>query len=264
MGLFAKESDLAKWLGNVHSKPVPNHEASPLQSTQMYRYSRNHHKSVVIIALAALLAGCSKDHRVRDTKALEWTTTEARLAAKPGELELFAEFPFVNRSGKPVTIESAESDCDCTLPEVEPRTYAPQAAGKVKVRVRVGMNQGREEKHITVAVRGAAKPDILTVRIDIPEVLRIEPRSLSWAAGKEADTKAIEIKVVSPQPVHVRTARSTNNSFETRLETVADGNLYRIHIKPRESATPKSSQVLIETSYPYAPWNDFTLPLTVK
>ena len=73
---------------------------------------------------------------------------------------------------------------------------------------------------------------------------------------------AIEIKIVSPQPVQVRSARSTNSSFETRLETVAAGSLYRIHIKPRDTATPKSSELLIETSYSYPPWNNFTLPLT--
>jgi hypothetical protein len=229
----------------------------------MFRNSRG---GLFVLFVLFVTAGtsCSNKSDLRSAGALQWESIEANLVARPGELELSTEFSFVNQSNKTVTIDSVESDCECTLPELEEKNYAPQAKGKVKVRIRVGKNQGKEEKHVKVKVRGSVTPVVLTLNFEIPTVFRIEPGTLSWTAGKDPDTKTIEIEVISALPISIRSARSTNSSFAVKMETVREGKFYKLQIRPNESASPKSSQIQIETSYTYAPWNNFTLPLVVK
>src|SRR6266446_1524453 len=166
------------------------------RSTTLAPMALNSRKAIIVLVLATVFTGCSKKSARPNPGILQWKSTDAHLVAKPGELELFADFPFVNQTGNTITITSVESDCECTLPQLDEKTYAPKASGIVKVKIRVGMNQGKEEKHIKVAITGASKPDILTLRFEIPEVLRIEPRALSWDLGKEAEAKSIEIQVV--------------------------------------------------------------------
>lgn len=137
-------------------------------------------------------------------------------------------FAFANRGLKPVTILELKTNCDCLAATADQKVYAPGAAGV-----------------ITVLTDDGALPVRLLVRIEVPEIVTITPRSIVWQLNGPAEEKSIDLKPVPGLEIALSESQSTNNAFATRLETVEAGRHYRLHLLPRSTAQLASAAIRI-------------------
>ena len=104
-------------------------------------------------------------------------------------------FTFRNQGDKAVTILGLESGCSCLSSSLDARTYAPGASGTGKAEFKVSSFVGRHEKSVTVTTDDPNQPrwEIPFV-LDVPAVVSIEPKTLQWWLGGEAD-EPVELRV---------------------------------------------------------------------
>jgi hypothetical protein len=129
---------------------------------------------------------------------LRWSTVTAVHEAGAGQASYTTEFAFENAGDRPVTIESVRTSCGCTAAELEKTVYRPGEAGVIAATFSFGSRTGRQVKHITVRTDAPGSPaTTLTMRVTIPRVLAMQPRSLVWRAGNAAGPRRMEIEVLA-------------------------------------------------------------------
>jgi hypothetical protein len=72
------------------------------------------------------------------------------------------EFSFVNKSNKPLIIETATAECGCTTPDYPKTPIQKGKTGVIKVTYNAE-NPGKFSKHVTVKFANIAEPIILTI-----------------------------------------------------------------------------------------------------
>ncbi len=171
--------------------------------------------------------------------ALTWASTRAALAAVSGDKEVVAVFKFRNAGPSPVTVTSLTTSCHCTTAEIAKNTFAPGEAGEVRVVFTLGPRSGPQEKTITVATDDRpSDPAVLTLDVDIREVVSCEPRLVVWRRG-EADTeKPVEIAAGASESILAVSASPESPAVASRLETLEAGRRYRLWLKPASTAQP--------------------------
>lgn len=173
--------------------------------------------------------------------ALEWKNTHQSVQAVPLQSTAEAVFEFVNRSGKPVTILSVNTSCDCLDAEPSEKVVAPDAAGTIRARFTVGDRSGLIRRTISVTTDESEIPVALTAELTIPEIATLTPRSLEWPLRGPADTKVVEIAISNSMDLALGDVRPTSDAFSARLETVEAGRRYRLHLTPASTTQPVSA-----------------------
>ena len=102
-----------------------------------------------------------------------------------------------------VTITKVTSFCGCTTVALEKKTYRPGESGRIRATFEVGHRSGKQTKRIVVRTDAAGAPaTTLTLRADIPELLRLSRRFVFWKADEPREAKTIELTVVHDEPVN--------------------------------------------------------------
>jgi hypothetical protein len=83
----------------------------------------------------------------------------------------------------------------------------------------------------------------LLLKVEIPEVGLVTPRSVEWKLNEDPSEKTVEVKALSNLEIVFSSAQSTSDAYSVRLETVENARLYRLHIKPNSTAQPASAAV---------------------
>ncbi len=177
--------------------------------------------------------------------ALEWKVQTITVTTTPFQSTQDVAFAFANRGTKPVTIVNLETNCDCLDASADQKVYAPGAAGVIKAQFTVGDRYGLYERIITVSTDDGAAPVRLLVKIEVPEIVTLTPRSIAWKLNGPAEEKSIDLQPVPGLEIVFSEARPTNNAFTARLETVEAGRHYRLHLLPRGTAQPVSAAIRI-------------------
>lgn len=196
---------------------------------------------------------------------LEWKDDVLSFSPKLNEKSVEAVFEFKNGGNDPVTINEIKTSCGCTTAQLSKREYQPGEVGEVKVLFNLGARTGFQKKYINIKTNDSSVPEVkLTMKVDIPQVLKISPAFVYWKAGQQPDEKRIKLTVVQDVPVHLTYVTATDENFTTKLETIKEGKEYEIVIKPLQVNVPVSKRISITTDYPKAKPKKYKVYASIK
>lgn len=163
---------------------------------------------------------------------LEWKNESLNVTTAPFQQEISVNFQFSNHSAKAVTIRDIETSCSCVRADADRKVYDPGSSGTITAKFTVGDRGGLYERIVTVITDENESPARLILKVEVPDVAVVVPRSVSWQLGEDATERIVEVKSLEGLEIVFSKVESTSNGFLARLETVEPGRLYRLHIKP--------------------------------
>lgn len=184
--------------------------------------------------------------------ALDFPATLKEVHAPPDVESVTAEFEFTNRSGKPVDIAKYDPTCSCIAVEIlnGKLHYAPGESGLVRAQFKMGNLSGTVDKMVALWLDKDAedKPSVaLTVRVQIPVLVSLEPKTLKWELNGKGGPQTIHITMHHDQPIRVVSVTASSESFKHELKTVVEGKSYDLIVTPADIKTPCLGIFRIET-----------------
>lgn len=174
---------------------------------------------------------------------LEWERKEASLTASPRQEKIEHSFHFKNSGSAPITIKSAKSSCDCTVADLSKMIYAPGEGGELKVIYKIEGKVGKKERTITVETDEPGAPTVLTLKVDIPELVEVKPRLLVWQKGESNVEKPIDVFMATEPPISLTNVVSSDPDVSVRIEPIAPSREYRIWIKPHSTEVARRAVI---------------------
>ncbi len=199
-------------------------------------------RAVLLSAITAILTSSAHAELAWKQK-----TVELRADAKSTVLE--ARFPFTNTGAAPVEITGVESSCGCTTVSLEKRRYEPQEAGEIIAKYTVGTQSGAETKTVQVVTNDGREPTVLTLNIQVPEIVRIKPSFLQWSHGESLSEKKVTLEMLQDTPVKEPTAQSSAANFTTEIKTLVPGRKYELVVRPLRTDQPQFSTLTIRCRF---------------
>lgn len=194
------------------------------------------------LALSSLLsaAGLTFPEPVKELKAAADAT------------EIVADFAFSNTSGKVVEIKRYDAGCSCVAVGVESGklVYQPGESGLVRAKFDMSNYSGDVEKTVGIWLDNDPQnsPSVqLLIKVHIPEVLKIENKTVKWDVGAPPTPQTIRILVEGDEKIHIVSLASSNENFQKELKTVEDGRVYELVITPKDTAISGIGVFRIET-----------------
>lgn len=163
-----------------------------------------------------------------------------------------AEFEFTNRSDKPVTVAKVDATCSCIAVKIKDGKfrYEPGESGLIRAEFDMGNFSGVVDKVVAVwlADDPAEKPSLsLTVRVHIPVLVTLEPKTLKWDLGGKGEPQSIRIRMNHTSPIHVTGITRSSDAFTHELKTVEDGKSYELIVTPTDIKTPGLAILRVDT-----------------
>ena len=184
--------------------------------------------------------------------SLAFKETLKEIHAPAGAESVTAEFEFTNRSGKPVEVVKYDAACSCMAVQISDHKlrYAPGESGVVKATFDMGNFSGTVDKVVALWLDTDAKdkPSVsLTVRVHIPVLVVIEPKTLSWEIGGKATPQTIRVTMNHTQPIHLKSVTSSSPAFAHEMKTIEEGKSYEVVVTPSEIDSPGLAVLRLET-----------------
>lgn len=172
--------------------------------------------------------------------ALEFETTRVLLKPRPDQSEVEAVFAFRNHAARPAKVLSADSGCTCLKTSFSKGEISTGGRGSVSGVFKTTNQSGITEKTIQVRVEENGKQRVipLTVAVEVPQLVVVEPRTLAWSAGGETTEQSFTVTMNWEKPIKLLEVSSSRPGFELRMETITEGRQYRVHVKPADAANP--------------------------
>ncbi len=137
----------------------------------------------------------------RANAELSWRDHERSVAAGFGQEEIVEGFHFTN-NGRATTIRKIETSCGCTTAKLDKMTYAPGESGVIRAMFKIGSLTGTQIKTIKVFTDDPDQPEVhLTLKVIIPELLRITPRLVFWRPNEKPEPRTIDVTVTQDKPI---------------------------------------------------------------
>lgn len=188
-----------------------------------------------------------------DGLAFERVLEEVKASADATQVT--ADFKFTNKGDKPVTIAKSDPGCSCLSVQISggKLKYAPGESGTVRATFDVGNFSGTVDKAIGLWLDDAAgdKPSMhLTVRIEIPVLVNMEPKTATWDVGAKPEPKTISIRMAEGHTIKVLSAKCSSPLFQQELKTIEEGKKYDLIVTPKSADSPGMGVIRIETDCP--------------
>ncbi len=180
---------------------------------------------------------------------LKWDRRRAELTPGPDDTVVEAEFGFVNAGREPVVIESIESSCGCATGTLPKMTFDPGERSKLMGRFDTSGRRGVQTKTVTVHIKGAKEPSVLTLVVAIPDLVKISPEILFWNKGEEAKAKTIVCDAMPGLAVRVVKVTSSEPRIQATIGTLGEGKKYTITVTPDSTATPSFAVLTIDMEF---------------
>jgi hypothetical protein len=163
-----------------------------------------------------------------------------------------AGFEFTNRTDKPVQVVKYDAACSCMALKIKDSKlrYAPGESGMLRADFEMGNFSGTVDKVVALWLDDdpADKPSVkLTVRVHIPVLVSLEPKTLKWELNGDGGPQTIRITMNHDSPIRVVSVNSSSAAFQHELKTIEDGKLYELIVKPVEIGSPGLGILRIET-----------------
>lgn len=184
--------------------------------------------------------------------ALEFKELIKEIHAPADVTDVTTDFEFTNKSGKPVNIAKSDPGCSCLKVQISggKLLYAPGESGVIRATFDMGNFSGTVDKMIALWLDDDApeKPSMsLTVRVHIPILVGLEPKTVKWEIGGSREPQTIQVRMAGEKPISVKTVSSSSADFSCELKTVVAGKEYEITVTPREMNSPGMAVIRIET-----------------
>ncbi len=165
---------------------------------------------------------------------------------------LVREFQFTNTGTKPIKITQADAGCSClgVMVAEGKLSYAPGESGTLRATFEIGNFQGTVEKPILIWLEGDpedAPSAKVTLRVHIPVIIALEPKTLKWEQGGSMEMKSIDVKMDYGKPISITSVTTSNENFTAKMVTVEEGKHYKVEVTPRSTASGGFTIVRIET-----------------
>jgi hypothetical protein len=183
---------------------------------------------------------------------LDFPETLKEVHAPADAKTVMAEFEFTNRTDKPVNVAKADPTCSCiavTIKDGKLR-YAPGESGVIRAEFDMGNFSGVVDKVVAVWLDNdpADKPSLsLTVRVHIPMLVTLEPKTVKWELGGKGEPQTIHIQMNHSKPIHITGTSSSSKAFAQELKTIEDGKSYDLIVTPVDIRAPGLAVLRIET-----------------
>lgn len=183
---------------------------------------------------------------------LNFPESTKEIKAPADAVEIVADFPFTNSSDKAVEIKRYDAGCSCMAVGVEggKLIYQPGESGVIRAKFDMSNYSGDVEKPIGIWLDGDPEkaPSVtLLVKAHIPEVVRIEPKTVKWDVGSPAAPQTMKITIEGEDKVHVLSVSNSNENFLKELKTIEDGRSYELVITPKDTSISGLSVFRFET-----------------
>lgn len=183
---------------------------------------------------------------------LEFDSDTKEIDVAPGATEAVALYPFTNNGNTEIEISQVDPDCNCLAVEVHKGKlkYAPGESGIIRTKFTIGNKIGTESQNVAVWLKGDTKdkPSIrLRLTIHIPELVKIDVKSLKWIVNGDNTPQSIHITMDHDEPIHVTNVSSSSKDFSTKLVTQEEGKRYEVVITPLNNERPAFSLIRIDT-----------------
>lgn len=183
---------------------------------------------------------------------LDFPRTFVEIHAPADASSVTADFEFTNRGDKPVSVSKYDAACSCMAVQIKDGKlrYAPGESGLIRAVFEMGNFSGTVDKVVALWLDGdpPEKPSLqLTVRVHIPVLVLLEPKTLKWELGGTPEPQTIRITIQNPQPVHLKNITSSSAAFRHELKTIETGKRYELIVTPTEIGTPGLAILRIET-----------------
>lgn len=196
-------------------------------------------------------------------KSLTWESKEISTTAQPGAKNETIIFKFTNTSDKDVTITNVQASCGCTTPSLSKYTYAPGESGEITAVFNIGNRQGLQVKQVTVSTDDGNAPEILTLKVDIPLLVKFSARALIWRKGEEPTPKTIVANVSHDEAIHLLDVANRDDTFKVTLNEVEPGKIYEIVAVPSATDKPIARTISVSSDYPSDFPQNYTFTLRV-
>ncbi len=167
---------------------------------------------------------------------LEFKSLSVEQTAKPEDSVMVFSYPFTNTSEKAVTIGRFNAGCSCLeVKDLTKKTYQPGESGVIELDFALGTFTGKVEKTMYLWYEGVKTKSpsfVLRATVNIPVLFEVEPKTLKWAKGAEADMKIIRLSAQTDNSVHISNIICTNPNFKVELVTKKEGYEYEFEVTP--------------------------------
>ncbi len=169
-----------------------------------------------------------------------------------GETKVTAEFPFTNQTDKTVVVKETLGDCSCTSIQISggKSAYAPGESGIIRLNFDMGTFWGKVEKGASIWLEGDPKDapsQRLTLKVNIPILIEMEPKTVKWELGQTAEPKTIKFKMNGDKPVHIKSVTPSTENFNQELKTLEEGRSYELVITPKDVQKKALAVFRVET-----------------
>ena len=182
---------------------------------------------------------------------LTWESTEQSFNSKPQDESVTAKYKFTNTGTQPIKIQNVRTSCGCTTTALTKTEYAPGESGEIEAKFTFAGRTGQQEKAIMVVT--SDKPDVPTIlklRVNIQELVKVNPEVVLWKVGDQPSPKSIHILVAEDAPVKAVTVTSNNPGIKVKLTELKPGKEYEAEVTPDNAAKPAQATLMIKTDYP--------------
>lgn len=178
--------------------------------------------------------------------------TLQEVAAAADARVVTTDFEFSNNGDKPVAIRHYDAACSCMSVQVKEGKlqYGPGETGLIRTVFDLGNFAGTVDKVVAIWLEGDRddQPSIrLTVRVHIPELVKLEPKTLRWQVGGQATPQSVKIHIDHDKPVKILKVSGTNENFRHELITLQEGKEYEIKVNPVGLDSPGIGILRIDT-----------------
>lgn len=180
----------------------------------------------------------------------EKTLLELNLAAEATTASV--DFPFENKTDKPVTISRVDKTCSCLAAQVQggKLTYQPGEQGVIRAVFDLGNFSGTVDKTVVLWLGGDPRdqPSVtLTVRVHVPVLVAMDQKTLKWSLDAAPTPQRIDIRINHSKPIRVLQVTSSSELFKVELKTLQEGAHYELWVTPLEMKQPGIAVIRIET-----------------
>jgi hypothetical protein len=182
---------------------------------------------------------------------LKWDQPQQTLIPQPGQKVITAKFGFTNVGSSPVTITDIHSSCGCTTATLAKKTYAPGESGEIEAKLNFAGHVGHQQKwlYVTTNVQGT-KPELLSLAVDIPPEITIQPEFVMWRIGDPLEPKTMRVLIPDGIPTKMVAVQADNPAIQVRLQEVQAGKEWEVKITPTSTREPIKAVVTIRSDYP--------------
>ena len=183
---------------------------------------------------------------------LEFEELSKELSAAADAATVTTDFKFTNKTDKMVTITKSDPGCSCVSVQVSEGKfrYAPGESGTIRANFDMANFSGSVDKAILLWLDNdpAEKPStVLKLKINIPVLVALEPKTLKWELGAKPEAQKIMINMAEGQKIHVKSVESSSEAFIYKLNTIEDGRRYELMVTPKVTDSQALGVFRVET-----------------